>query len=71
MQWTADTILRVQERFMNWRLASAAGSRFRHIIEVSPHAFWAALETASPWASPGDSVSMLMSFPTAEAELKS
>jgi hypothetical protein len=34
----------------------AANSQFRHIIELSPPAFGAALETVSPWAGPGESV---------------
>jgi hypothetical protein len=48
-QWTADKIT-------NWLFASAADSQFRHIIELSPPAFWAALEIASPWTSLGEYV---------------
>jgi hypothetical protein len=36
-----------------WR---AANSEFRHIIELSPPAFSAALETVSPWAGLGECV---------------
>jgi hypothetical protein len=47
-QWTADKLIQAQERSTNWLLASAA--------DLSPSAFWAALETASPWASLGEYV---------------
>jgi hypothetical protein len=52
----AHQIIQAQEQFTNWPVASVADSQFRHVIELSPPAFWAVLETTSPWASPGEYV---------------